>query len=141
MTETFTIPAGGKDIYRCFVIPTGVNEERTVAAIEFRPGNRRVVHHARFYLDPTGAARKKDKEDSRPGFRSPGGAPGFPFTDHLVIGWVPGTTPRRLPDGMGRRMPKGSDLVLLIHYVPCGKEEKDQSTVGLFFTRKPGPRR
>ena len=136
MTEPFTIPAGEKEIYRCFVIPSGLKESRTVAAIEFRPGNPRVVHHARIYLDTSGAARKKEKKDSLPGFASPGGTVGVQITG-ILGGWVPGTTPRRLPEGMGRRMAKGSDLLMQIHYKPSGKEEKDQSTVGIFFNKKP----
>src|SRR5262249_11952921 len=41
MTEPFTIPAGGREVWRGFVIPTGLKEPRDIAAIEFRPGNRR----------------------------------------------------------------------------------------------------
>jgi SAM-dependent methyltransferase len=37
--------AKGPDIYRCFVIPTCLVENRYISAIEYRPGNRRVVHH------------------------------------------------------------------------------------------------
>src|SRR5438309_7033538 len=44
--EPFAIPAEGPDIYRCFVIPIPLEADRTVAAVKFRPGNRKVVHHA-----------------------------------------------------------------------------------------------
>jgi hypothetical protein len=136
MPEAFTVPAGGRDIYRCFVLPTGLKKKRAVAAVEFRPGNRRAVHHAVIAIDTSGAARKKDKADGKPGFRSPGGTFGIPVAGFLG-GWSPGATPRRLPDGVGRRLPAGSDLVVQIHYPATGKEEKDQSAIGLFFTRKP----
>jgi hypothetical protein len=140
MTEPFTVPAGGRDVYRCFVLPTGLKASRTVAAVEFRPGNRRVVHHARFYLDTTGAARKKDKKDGLgPGFRTPGGTVGVPISGNLG-GWVPGTTPCFLPAGMGRRIARNTDLLLLVHYKPAGKEEKDQSSIGLFFNKTPPKR-
>jgi mono/diheme cytochrome c family protein len=136
MPKAFTIPAGGRDIYRAFVIPTGVTERRAVAAVEFRPGNRRVVHHARFFLDTTGAGRKKEEAESEPGFPSSGANLGVPISGSLG-GWVPGTTPRFLPDGVARRLPRNSDLVLQVHYKPTGKEEKDQSTVGIFFRKAP----
>jgi hypothetical protein len=32
---------------------------------------------------------------------------------------------------------KGSDLVLQVHYHPSGKDDTDQSTVGLYFSKKP----
>jgi len=40
VAEPFTVPAEGRDIYRCFVIPLNLPEEKYVSAIEFRPGNR-----------------------------------------------------------------------------------------------------
>ena len=45
--------------------------------------------------------------------------------------------PRFLPDGVGKFLRKGSDLVLQIHYHPDGKTETDQSVVGVYFTRTP----
>jgi hypothetical protein len=125
----FDIPASGRDVYRCFVIPIPIDSTKTVAAVEFRPGNRKVVHHALFFLDSSGAARKKDEADSGPGYASFGG-PGFLPTGSLG-GWAPGAMPRKLPDGLGRRLPKGSDLVLQVHYHPDGKPEADQSMIGM----------
>jgi hypothetical protein len=131
----FEIPASGRDVYRCFVIPIPTQADRTVAAVEFRPGNRKVVHHAIFYLDSNGAARKKDEADPGPGYESFGG-PGIVPTGGLG-GWAPGAMPRNLPDGLGKMLRKGSDLVLQIHYHPDGKPETDQSTVGIYFTKTP----
>ena len=133
--EPFHIPAGGRDLYRCFVIPIPTDSNRTVAAVEFRPGNRRVVHHALLFLDHTGAARAKDESDPGPGYASFGG-PGILPTGGLG-GWAPGAMPRFLPDGVGKFLRKGSDLVLQIHYHPDGKPETDQSVVGVYFTRTP----
>lgn len=135
MPEAFSVPADGRDVQRCFVIPIPVGEDRTVAAVEFRPGNARVVHHALFYLDTSGAARKKDQSDPQPGYAAYGG-PGIIPTGGLG-GWAPGANPRRLPDGTGKYLRKGSDLVLQVHYHPDGKPESDRSTVGLFFTKEP----
>jgi len=135
MPEEFEIPADGRDIYRNFVLPSGVTEDRTVSAVEFRPGNRRVVHHALFFLDSSGQARKKDEAEKGPGYSTFGGI-GFTPTGGLG-GWAPGAAPRFLPDGIGKMMKKDSDLVLQIHYHPSGKAEKDRSTVGIYFTKKP----
>src|SRR5262249_54857084 len=51
-------------------------------------------------------------------------------------GWAPGTQAMFLPDGLGRVVKKGSDLVLQIHFHPTGKEEDEQSTVGIYFAKK-----
>ena len=135
MPEEFSVPADGADIYQCFVIPIPTTEHRTVAAAEFRAGNRRVVHHAIMYLDANGAARKRDAEDAAPGYRSFGG-PGVLPTGGLG-GWAPGAQPHKLPEGTGKFLRKGSDLVLQLHYHPSGKPEKDRSSVGIYFTEKP----
>ena len=128
MNKPFAVPAGGPDIYRNFIIPIPIDQNRTIAAVEFRPGNRRVVHHALFFLDALGRARKRDGEDGKPGYASFGGIGVLPTGS--LGGWAPGTMPRRLPDGTGMFLAKGSDLVLSIHYHPDGKEEVDQFIAG-----------
>ena len=67
LAEDFSIPATGDDIYRCFVIPTDLPEDVYISAIEYQPGNRRVVHHMLSYVDISGEGRKKDDGRSRPG--------------------------------------------------------------------------
>ncbi len=136
MPEPYTIRADGSDIYRCFAIPTGLKEDRTVAAVEFHPGNRRVVHHAVFFLDKSGRGRRRDKEEKGPGYESFGG-PGVPAIG-ILGGWAPGVTARFWPNNVGWWLPGGSDLILQMHYHPTGKVEKDQSEVGIYFTKKRG---
>lgn len=135
MPEEFEVPADGPDIYRCFVLPIPTTENRTVAAAEFRPGNRRVVHHAIMYLDANGAGRQKDAKDPGPGYTSFGG-PGVLPTGGLG-GWAPGAMPRKLPEGTGKFLRKGSDMLLQLHYHPDGKPAKDRSMVGIYFTKQP----
>ncbi len=131
MPDEYTIPADGPDIYRYFVLPTALREDRLVRAVEFQPGNRRVVHHAGFWFDRTGGARVRDQLDPEPGYSSFGG-PGIP--GWIGLGnWTPGTTPQTLPSGTGRPLPAGADLVLQVHYHPTGKPERDRSRVGLYF--------
>jgi mono/diheme cytochrome c family protein len=131
MDEEFCIPASGPDIHQHFVLPTGLKHNRLVAAVEFRPGNPRVVHHASFYTDISGSARRLDRDDPQPGY---GSFPGAGFdNDSSFRSWLPGMTPRRLPRGTGSLIQAHSDVVLEIHYRPTGKPETDQSTVGVFF--------
>jgi hypothetical protein len=131
----FTLPAEGRDLYRCFVLPTSYETDRNVSAIEVRPGNRSVVHHALLYIDTTGAARKLDAADPGLGYTSFGGV-GFTPQGGLG-GWAPGIAAAPLPDGVGHRLPKGADVVLQVHYHKSGKPETDRTKVGIYFSKKP----
>ena len=51
--------------------------------------------------------------------------------------WAPGVQPQFLPNGIARTVRKGSDLVVQIHFHPSGKEEAEQSSIGLYFTKTP----
>ena len=138
MPRPFTVPATGPDIYRCFVIPSYITQDRVVAAVEFRAGNRRVVHHAVFFYDVWGQARAKEAAharkqlDTEPGYPVYGGLGGVIPTGDLGT-WTPGMTPRRLPVDVGMPLKKGADIIMQIHYHPSGKEEIDQSSIALYF--------
>ncbi len=134
MQEVFSIPAKGSDIRQYFVIPTKLNEDRLISAIEFRPGTPQAIHHASFYLDTKRAGRRLDEADPAPGYAGFGG-PKFQ-SQGTLSSWFPGMTPRRLPSGMGRLVPRGSDIVAEIHYVTTGKAERDRSTIGLYFAER-----
>jgi mono/diheme cytochrome c family protein len=136
MPASFDVPASGPDIYRNFVIPTGLAEDKAVRAVEFRPGTRAVVHHALFMYVRGGALAAADGKDGRPGF---GGAVPVTFMPALqpsgdLGSWTVGATPRFLTDGLALPLAKGSDLVLQLHLHPTGKAETERSTVGIYFT-------
>src|SRR5262249_50247274 len=137
MPKPFTVPAEGPDIYRCFVIPLGLSEDRYVDAIEFRPGNNKVVHHALFLLDRSGVARKKEAEPGS-GYEC-FGAPGF-LPGAGLGGWSPGSPPIRMPAGVAAVLGRKSDLVLQLHFHPTGKPETEQPTIVFAFTNE-APRR
>lgn len=139
MPEKFTVPAEGPDVYQNFVIPLNLAEDKMVGAFEFRPGNRRVVHHAVCLHDASGVARKLDDLDPAPGYSHNQYGFGF-FPSGALGGWAPGSRPRWVPEGAGRFMLRGSDLVLQIHYHPSGKEETDLSEVGIYYVKKPARR-
>jgi hypothetical protein len=141
MPRPFTVPADGPDIYQGFTIPIPLDGPRWVKGFEFRPGNRRLIHHAILMLDTSGELRKLAEKENGPGFRlQRARAELLPLkVGGASIGeWNPGRTPRFLPDGIARAVTPGTDLVLLIHYHPSGKVEQDQSCLGLYFTDRPG---
>lgn len=130
MSEAFPVQADGRDVYRNFVVPLNLSEDKYLKAVEFRPSARTVVHHCLFFLDATGVARQLDEADPGPGFGGMGGR-SREFTG--IGGWAVGSNPRHLPEGLAWRMPKGSDLILQTHFHPSGKEENEQSVIGLYF--------
>jgi hypothetical protein len=133
--EAYSIAAAGGDIYRCFVLPTNLPRDIDISAIEYRPDNRRVVHHILGWIDVTRAGRKKDAADAGPGYSCFSG-PGVSYHGDFG-GWSVGRDPARLPDGIGYSLPKGSDVILQIHYHPDGKPETDRSKIGLHFAKTP----
>ena len=129
MAAPYAVPADGPDIYRNFVLPLDLPEDKWVKAIELRPSARSVVHHSLYFLDDSGTARKLDGKDGKPGFN------GMSFRQSGALGgYVPGVSPRKLPEDLARPLPKGSDLVLSTHFHPSGKAEMEQTTVGIYLT-------
>lgn len=133
--EDFAVPATGPDIYRCFVIKTDLPRDVYITAIEFRPGNRRVVHHMSTFVDTRGAGRDRDAADPGPGYTSFAG-PGFEVSGELGF-WNAGCEPTRLPEGVGLALPRGADVILQTHYHPSGKPETDRPRLGIYLARGP----
>ena len=141
MPASYELPASGPDIYRNFVIPTHLTENKWVRAIEFRPGARKAVHHALFAYDASGAAAKQDGKDGRPGFGGMGTAGVVGGGGGPLGGWAVGATPMFLPAGVALPLPKGADLILQMHFHLTGKPEIEQATVGIYFTDQAPERR
>jgi mono/diheme cytochrome c family protein len=139
MPRPFVIPAEGEDPYRCFVVPTGEKEVRYIHSFAFQPGNRRVVHHALFFFDLGGAARRLDEEAEGEGYPC-FGSPGFLPAGSLG-GWSPGYSRLTMPPGTAVRVPPGADLVMQLHYQPTGRPEEDQSRLYVYFAPGPPARR
>jgi Flp pilus assembly protein TadD/mono/diheme cytochrome c family protein len=141
-TQAYTLPPGGSDVFRNFVIPVAVSFPRYVRAVEILPGNKKIVHHANILIDRTGSSRRRDELDPEVGF---GGmdvameSENFEPESHFLF-WKPGTSPHTEPDDMAWRIDKGTDLVLNMHLQPSGKPEVIQPSVGLYFSDKPPAR-
>ncbi|MGA8027292.1 MAG: tetratricopeptide repeat protein [Bryobacteraceae bacterium] len=144
MPAPFRMPASGSDIFRNFVLRTGLKETKYVRGVELRLDNTRVVHHANIVLDRTQSLRKHDGEDGRPGF--PGmdvtteAAPNDFDPDSHFLFWKPGTVLHAEPDDMSWRLDPGTDLILNLHLQSTGKEESIQAEVGIYFASHPPTR-
>jgi Flp pilus assembly protein TadD len=134
----YLLPASGSDSYWNFVFRTPVHRSRWLKAIEIRPGDKRLVHHANVLVDREENGRRLEKEPGA-GF---GGmeliieSEAFDPDSHFLF-WKPGSPPYVEPDGMALRLDKNTDLVLNTHLQPSGKPELIQPTLGLYFTDKP----
>jgi tetratricopeptide (TPR) repeat protein len=136
MAETFSVPAEGVDVFRNFVLPVPIKGMRYVRAIELRPGDKKVVHHANVLLDNTGAARRRDASDPGVGFAGMDvelESDRFEPDSHFLF-WKPGTAAVTEPPGMAWRLDEGTDLVLNMHLQPTGRPEAIRPSLGLYFT-------
>ena len=138
MAEEHTIEGNNQDDYQVFVIPTNFTEDREIASIEFRPGNNRAVHHTLIGYDVTGKAAQKDAQTPAYGYSSFGDF-GIDEAVYLSWGYVPGDVPLVYPEGIGEIIPAGADLLIQVHYAPLPTEEKDKSSLNIFFKDENDP--
>lgn len=134
MTETYDVPAEGPDVYRNFVVPLNLTEDKWLKAIDFRPSAPSVVHHSLFFIDDSGEARKRDAESPDPGFRR---MPQRLERGNSLGGWALGANPIMLPEGLADKLPKGADFVFSTHFHPSGKPEREKSVAALYFADQP----
>jgi hypothetical protein len=53
--------------------------------------------------------------------------------DAFLIGWAPGSPEMFYPKGTGKLIKKGAILDFEMHYTTSGREEKDQSSIGIYL--------
>lgn len=116
------IPATGVIDYRYIPVQLGLEEDVWVRAMEFVPGDREVLHHVIAYLqspaDKTGRQTGADRGDN-------------------IAGFAPGRQPDQFYDNSGRLIPKGSNLLLQMHYTTSGRETVDETLVGIYLHDEP----
>jgi Flp pilus assembly protein TadD/mono/diheme cytochrome c family protein len=136
----FTLPAGGTDVFRNFVLPYPFKQGHFIRAMEIHPGAAQVVHHANILIDRTGSFRLQHAADWQAGI--PGmeilldAGNTFDPDSHFLF-WKPDTPALVESDGMPWRLDAGNDLILNIHLKPSGKSEVIDTEIGLYFTDQP----
>lgn len=120
MPKPFEVPAKAPDgiDYQYITVDPGFKEDRWVQRAEIRAGAPSVVHHC-VVLTKTGA--ELDLHGS----------------GLILCGMGPGEMPMDLPDGLAKKVPAGAKLVFQMHYTPNGKAQRDQTSIGLVFAKKP----
>ncbi len=144
MPQSFVMPAAGSDIFRNFVIPSGLRETKYIRGFELKLNNKRAVHHANVVVDRTQSLRRRDGGDGHPGF--PGmdviteaAANDFDPDSHFLF-WKPASVLHPEPDDMSWRLDPDTDLILNLHLQPTGKPESIQAEIGLYFASRPPTR-
>jgi mono/diheme cytochrome c family protein len=117
MKEPVKIPASGTIPYASYPADFEFPEDTWIQAIEIRPGNRRVVHHA-------------VAQANLGGENAMGGGQNV----HL---YSPGLDAMIWRDGYGKFFPKGTRISFQMHYNAIGTEQTDLTKVGFRFARTP----
>ncbi|MFM8980747.1 MAG: redoxin domain-containing protein [Planctomycetia bacterium] len=116
------VPAEGVVPYRFVEVPTHLDEDRWVVASEVRPGAPQVVHHVLVQVVPEAARARRSAFEPHLGF---------------FAAMVPGGRATRYPEGMAKKLPKGSRLYFQMHYTPNGIAQQDRTRIGLRFAKEP----
>jgi Flp pilus assembly protein TadD len=137
-SKPHVVSAEGKDVFWNFILTPKIEKARWVRAVEIRPGDRRLFHHANLLID---SARSSRRRESGPG----AGFAGMDLSiesdtfdpDSDFLFWKPGSLPQVEPEGMAWKLEPGTDLVLNVHVQPSGKAEVLEPSIGLYFTDQP----
>jgi hypothetical protein len=130
MQEPFTVAADGTVPYMYVTIPTNLKEDIWIRGVELKPTDRRVVHHIISTL-VEGSGQPPDpkpKLTRDPNRKEIGGGLG---------GLVPGRLYGLYEEGVARKIPAGTDIVLQMHYTTIGHPVIDQTEIGLVLASEP----
>jgi hypothetical protein len=130
--------ASGHDDYRCFVVPSPVNERRYVTAYQVFPGQTREVHHLIVYqpVNDAQATAAHALDDAAAGAGYPCfGGPGVDASPLAM--WAPGAGAIALPTGTGVPLAAHRDLIMQIHYNLENGALPDRTQVALAFASTP----
>jgi hypothetical protein len=124
--------------YQYVILPLPFRFDRWVRQAQIRPSDRSVVHHAVLYV------RAPNSEWLR------GVKPGVPYapsrndpeavrrsratTEEILAIYTPGAPATILPEGMAKKIPAGSDLVLQLHYASKKVPAVDTPEIRLAFS-------
>lgn len=120
------------DLYRCFVVPSGVTTTEYITEIEVIPGNRNIVHHVLVFQDQSNTCVNLDNADPGPGYTWFGDVGSSTAT--LVAGWVPGQGVYELPSNMGIQLQANAKLIIQVHYPGGTFGQVDTTQVRFVFS-------
>ena len=119
----YAIPATGVLDYKTLMVPIDISTDRWVKASQYLPGDRTVLHHTLNAVVEPGT-----RLNPRNILGASGGGDG-----PEIAAYVPGGSPRMMPENTGGLLKAGSAVFLQLHYTTNGKETTDASRIGLWF--------
>ena len=131
MLEPFEVSADGVVPYVYVTVPTNLTEDTWISAHEFRPQDRRVLHHviprvleddAKPAMAEVSLRRDRTRTEAR-GAR--------------VGGYVPNRLGTVYESGVAVRLPAGADIEAQMHYTTIGVPVSDQSSWGVVVAKAP----
>lgn len=146
MSSTYAPSAksGSTDDYRCFLLDPKLTEDAYATAASIVPGARSIVHHVILFRIAASAApeaQRLDAASTGAGWSCFGGigvsaGMGGGALDNApwIAAWAPGWGSGRLPDGTGVPLPKGSLIVMQVHYNLLNGKKPDRSRAVLTVT-------
>jgi hypothetical protein len=142
MPTAFDVPAKGEIEYQYIVVPSGLTEDKWIQAVEVRPSDRTVVHHAMVYLREPGS---KWMAEAKPGipYVPQNLTPASRFgnllgaSNDVLTVYTPGMVPDIYKPGQAKQIKAGTDFVITMHYTASGKDTKDQTSIGLVYSKEP----
>jgi hypothetical protein len=135
MNKKYQVKELDKEEFMLFSMPTNLSKRTPIKAIEFRAGNRKLVHHARISVDTTHFMRVVDGKSINDSSIAEYGK--IKMKEEFWYGWLPGNNPIVYADGFAKFLPAGADLLVNIHYSPSPKFDADSSTINLYFAKEP----
>jgi hypothetical protein len=140
--------AGATDDYRCFLLDPKLTKDAYATSARTVPGARSIVHHVILFRVPATAAAAVKQADAASraagwscfgGIGVSGGA-GEGELDNApwISAWAPGWGAGRMPDGTGVALPKGSLVVMQVHYNLLNGHARDRSRA-VFTLASPSP--
>ena len=133
--EPIHLPAEGVIEYFYATIKTDFDEDKWIQGFEVRTNVPRSAHHILMFLD------RPETDDSElfeeEGMASDVQMPGGWALDGFFAGTIVGAGGIRYPDGMAKRLPKGAQLRVQLHYTASGVAAVDQPVIGLKFADEP----
>jgi hypothetical protein len=141
MDEAYTpaAPTGfGTDDYRCFLLDPELQRDVYLTGTDVRPGDPDLVHHViLFHVPPDSVPDAQQLDDSTdgPGWTCFGGSglergPSLDSAPWLGA-WAPGGGETVQRTGYGKRLPKGSLIVMQVHYNLLAGSHPDTSATRL----------
>jgi hypothetical protein len=116
--KEMTMYANGPDWWINKFAETGLTEDRWVKAMQIKPGNPKIVHHAVTSVIPPEGADLTDFV-------------GGEFEEYAV-----GKYGDIYPENTGRLLPARSRIQFDMHYFAIGEETKDRTSLGIVFYPK-----